>query len=233
MAGDLRQISAALKMITDMERIGDQALDIAETAGFMGELTRPTRELFKRLAETVVAMVTDSGTPTSAGDLLPRGAVARRDDEGRQRVQGDKERHDRAALQTAGDGEYALDLLMIAKIPRAHRATTPQTLQSGWSSRPRATIKAGGLVMIYCVEDDASIRDIEVYALRSTGFEAEGVRAAPRSLPRSKEFRRTHHPGRHAPGRGRADILKSSASAPPRGTSPSSWRRRAARNTTR
>ena len=29
--------------------------------------------------------------------------------------------------------------------------------------------------MIYCVEDDANVRDIEVYALRSTGFEAEGV----------------------------------------------------------
>ncbi len=28
--------------------------------------------------------------------------------------------------------------------------------------------------MIWCVEDDASIRDIEVYALRSTGFEATG-----------------------------------------------------------
>lgn len=28
--------------------------------------------------------------------------------------------------------------------------------------------------MIYCVEDDASIRDIEVYALQATGFEAEG-----------------------------------------------------------
>lgn len=28
--------------------------------------------------------------------------------------------------------------------------------------------------MIWCVEDDASIRDIEVYALRSTGMEAEG-----------------------------------------------------------
>ena len=28
--------------------------------------------------------------------------------------------------------------------------------------------------MIWCVEDDASIRDIEVYALRSTGFEACG-----------------------------------------------------------
>ena len=33
--------------------------------------------------------------------------------------------------------------------------------------------------MIYCVEDDASIRDIEVYALRSTGFEAEGVESGP------------------------------------------------------
>ena len=28
--------------------------------------------------------------------------------------------------------------------------------------------------MIFCVEDDSSIRDIEVYALTSTGFEAKG-----------------------------------------------------------
>ena len=28
--------------------------------------------------------------------------------------------------------------------------------------------------MIWCVEDDASIRDIEVYALESTGFESRG-----------------------------------------------------------
>ena len=32
----------------------------------------------------------------------------------------------------------------------------------------------GVAAMIWCVEDDASIRDIEVYALRSTGFEARG-----------------------------------------------------------
>ena len=32
----------------------------------------------------------------------------------------------------------------------------------------------GGAAMIWCVEDDASIRDIEVYALISTGFEARG-----------------------------------------------------------
>ena len=32
----------------------------------------------------------------------------------------------------------------------------------------------GGAAMIWCVEDDASIRDIEVYALTSTGFDAIG-----------------------------------------------------------
>lgn len=29
--------------------------------------------------------------------------------------------------------------------------------------------------MIWCVEDDASIRDIEVYALQSTGIEVRGL----------------------------------------------------------
>ena len=38
-ARDLRQISAALKMITDMERIGDQAEDIAEIIPFLGGRT--------------------------------------------------------------------------------------------------------------------------------------------------------------------------------------------------
>ena len=42
-ARDLRQISAALKMITDMERIGDQAEDIAEIIPFLGERTGAER----------------------------------------------------------------------------------------------------------------------------------------------------------------------------------------------
>ena len=36
-ATDLRKISSALKMITDMERIGDQAEDIAESVQFLDE----------------------------------------------------------------------------------------------------------------------------------------------------------------------------------------------------
>ena len=35
-AGDLRSISSALRMISDMERIGDQASDIAELADYIG-----------------------------------------------------------------------------------------------------------------------------------------------------------------------------------------------------
>ena len=48
--------------------------------------------------------------------------------------------------------------------------------------------------MIWCVEDDAGIRDIEVYTLRSTGFDARGFadadafRAALREESRSLCF---------------------------------------------
>ena len=46
--------------------------------------------------------------------------------------------------------------------------------------------------MIWCVEDDASIRDIEVYALTSTGFEAGDLRTATafgmRSNPKDRSW---------------------------------------------
>lgn len=63
-ATDLRRISSALKMITDMERIGDQALDIADLslyiAGSMNE-GKTQKDLWK-MAEMTVQMVTDSVT---------------------------------------------------------------------------------------------------------------------------------------------------------------------------
>ena len=40
--------------------------------------------------------------------------------------------------------------------------------------------------MIWCVEDDASIRDIEVYALQSTGLEARALRTEPHFGKRCK-----------------------------------------------
>ena len=50
-ARDLRQVSAALKMITDMERIGDQAADIAEIITFLDGRTGGDFADFQSMAE--------------------------------------------------------------------------------------------------------------------------------------------------------------------------------------
>lgn len=59
-AKDLRKVSAALKMITDMERIGDQASDIAEIVE-TGKLVTPQQQTrLAQMAETTITMVTGS-----------------------------------------------------------------------------------------------------------------------------------------------------------------------------
>ena len=57
-ARDLRQISAALKMITDLERIGDQAEDIAEIV-ISGQVNEG-EELLRDMAASTIKMVTES-----------------------------------------------------------------------------------------------------------------------------------------------------------------------------
>ena len=114
-ARDLRLISAALKMITDMERIGDQALDIADTAGFMGPLAAEDAGLLGDLARTVVGMVTDSVDAFVRQDRDFAVAVMRRDDEADAHFDRIKKSIIDRLAQSRGEGEYALDLLMIAK----------------------------------------------------------------------------------------------------------------------
>ena len=58
-AKDLRLISSALKMITDMERIGDQARDIAEITGFASNAGLAIEDI-KRMADETGKMVTSS-----------------------------------------------------------------------------------------------------------------------------------------------------------------------------
>ena len=69
-AGDLRKISTALKMVTDLERIGDNAADIAQISlSLRGE---PLMELFQHIppmAEAAVEMVRKSIDAFIAGDL--------------------------------------------------------------------------------------------------------------------------------------------------------------------
>ncbi len=60
-ARDLRTISAALKMISDMERIGDQAADIAEiTRDIAGQQHLADQVPMGDMARTAISMVTDS-----------------------------------------------------------------------------------------------------------------------------------------------------------------------------
>ena len=59
-AKDLRQVSTALKMITDMERIGDQAADIAEIVSYLDFAAVDNFDLLGKMAELTVKMVTES-----------------------------------------------------------------------------------------------------------------------------------------------------------------------------
>ena len=59
-AGDLRMISSALKMISDMERIGDQAEDIAEIVKYMADREIPNPRHLKNMASYAMAMLTGS-----------------------------------------------------------------------------------------------------------------------------------------------------------------------------
>ena len=114
-ARDLRVISAALKMITDMERIGDQAEDIAEIITTLGGRTGAECRDIRVMAEATIKMVTDSVDAYVRQDLSLARAVIEYDDvvdEAFCRVKGTLIA---MIAQNTADGEYALDLLMIAK----------------------------------------------------------------------------------------------------------------------
>ena len=69
-ARDLRAVSAALKMISDMERIGDQAADIAELVPYIVPCTAQDSLPIGDMARAVVSMVTDSVDAFVKSDLL-------------------------------------------------------------------------------------------------------------------------------------------------------------------
>ena len=68
-AGDLREISAALKMVSDMERIGDQAADIADLSQFIDKSAVGEPINIGKMAEKTVTMVTESVDAFVKNDL--------------------------------------------------------------------------------------------------------------------------------------------------------------------
>ena len=114
-ARDLRVISAAMKMITDLERIGDQAEDIVDLIPKME--TRPDEKYprIREMAKAAQQMVTEAVDAYVRQDLQLAHAVMEHDD-----IVDDYFSRVKAGIigiiaQNPTEGEYALDLLMIAK----------------------------------------------------------------------------------------------------------------------
>ncbi len=114
-ARDLRQISAALKMITDMERIGDQAADISEIIGFLGGRTGAGCAPHGEEARGAIRKGGGAGVALGKGDMALAAGIIARDDTVDALF--DKVKSALVAMmqEHPQDSEYALDILMIAK----------------------------------------------------------------------------------------------------------------------
>lgn len=114
-ARDLRQISAALKMITDMERIGDQAEDIAEIITYLKGKTAEETVHIRDMAAETISMVTDSVDAYVKKDTELAKSVIGHDDKVDEYFDRIKGSLIKMIAENPENGEYALDLLMIAK----------------------------------------------------------------------------------------------------------------------
>lgn len=114
-ARDLRQISAALKMITDMDRIGVQAEDISEIVGFLDGKTAANDTLLREMAKATINMVTESVDAFVKRDTALADKVIANDDIVDDYFDKVKQELIRKIAENPQDGEYAIDLLIIAK----------------------------------------------------------------------------------------------------------------------
>lgn len=115
-ARDLRQISSALKMITDMERIGDQASDISEIVTYMSrEHMILDLDQIDAMARAASQMVTQSVDAYAAKDLSLAKKVIEDDDVVDKLFEEIKTKLIQMIARNPACGEQALDFLMIAK----------------------------------------------------------------------------------------------------------------------
>lgn len=115
-ARDLRLISAALKMITDMERIGDQSADIAEIVTHLAGAPYITDlAVLRRMSEATCGMVTRSVDAFVRRDLALAEAVILDDDIVDAQFCDVRKTLVELIGSDPANGEQALDLLMVAK----------------------------------------------------------------------------------------------------------------------
>ena len=114
-ARDLRVISSALKMISDMERIGDQASDIADISKFIKNSNVKSRVHISDMAAAATKMVTDSVDSFVKKDLSLARKVMEYDDKVDSLFGLVKDELVRLIAEDRENGEFCIDLLMIAK----------------------------------------------------------------------------------------------------------------------
>lgn len=114
-AKDLRVISAALKMISDMERIGDQAADVAELTGYVASTVAQGKLHITKMAKAAVMMVTESIDAFVRGDMETAQKVIRDDDTVDSLFIQVRKELLASLKEEDGNPEAILDLLMIAK----------------------------------------------------------------------------------------------------------------------
>lgn len=114
-AKDLRVVSAALKMISDMERIGDQASDIVEIAPYVAKRGTLGETHIKEMAETVIQMVSESVESFVKMDLDIADLVMEHDNRVDDLFDRVKSELIKSITGDQDDAETLMDLLMIAK----------------------------------------------------------------------------------------------------------------------
>lgn len=114
-ASDLRLISSALKMITDLERIGDHATDIAEILE-TGSIKVPAKDIdLAKMAEIAMDMINHSVESYVQKDLEMAREVIDRDDVLDELFINVRKEISRCSAEKIYTNDQTLDLLMIAK----------------------------------------------------------------------------------------------------------------------
>ncbi len=114
-AGDLRVVSAALKMISDMERIGDQASDIVEIAPYVAQSGIESNTHIRDMADATIKMVSESIESFVKMDMDIAYLVMEHDDLVDELFDKVKGELIESILGGFSNAEALIDLLMIAK----------------------------------------------------------------------------------------------------------------------
>ena len=114
-ATDLRMVSSALKMISDLERIGDQAADIADITKHGSFREYAGKVHIKEMAESTIKMVTDAIASFVRQDLPLAHQVMQYDNVVDELFNKVKMELIHLIAENRQSGEFCIDLLMVAK----------------------------------------------------------------------------------------------------------------------